>query len=105
MMASMFQEDFVLGLASGPLITHANSRLASRIWCLKSYSYNQEVNADFLGEAQGVVHRATAALGCFERLRRDESWVRRGYVEEIYVPGKNPDTHIGSGDGGLQARR
>jgi hypothetical protein len=69
------------------------------------YSYNQEVNADFLGEAQGVVHRAIAALGCFERLRRDESWVRRGYVEEIYVPGKNPDTHIGSGDGGLQARR
>jgi hypothetical protein len=50
------------------------------------YSYNQEASAEFLGETQGVVHRAVAKVGHFERLRRDASWVRRGYVEEIYVP-------------------
>jgi hypothetical protein len=26
-------------------------------------------------------------VGGFWRLRRDLSWVRAGYVEEIYVPG------------------
>ena len=50
------------------------------------YSYNQEASAPFLGEAQGVVHKAVAETGRFERLRRDEAWVRPGYVEEIYVP-------------------
>jgi hypothetical protein len=60
------------------------------------YSYNQEVSAEFLGEAQGVVHNAVAEMGCFERLRRDESWVRRGYVEEIYVPARKPSAHAES---------
>ncbi len=57
------------------------------------YSYNQEVQAEVLGEAQGVVHEAIAEMGRFERLRRDESWVRRGYVEEIYVPARKPSAH------------
>jgi hypothetical protein len=52
------------------------------------YSYNQEAGAEFRGEGQGVVHEAVAEVGRFERLRRDESWVRRGYVEEIYVPAR-----------------
>lgn len=50
------------------------------------YSYNQEAAMEFLGEAQGVVHKAASSLGGFERLRRDRAWVRDGYVEEIYVP-------------------
>lgn len=48
------------------------------------YSYNQEAAMEFLGEAQGVVHKATTELGGFERVRRDRAWVRDGYVEEIY---------------------
>lgn len=54
------------------------------------YSYNQESRAEFLGQPQGVVHEAVAKVGGFKRLRRDESWVRRGYVEEIYVPERHP---------------
>jgi hypothetical protein len=50
------------------------------------YSYNQEAGALFLGGAHGVVARAVAESGKFERLRRDQAWVRPGYVEEIYVP-------------------
>jgi hypothetical protein len=50
------------------------------------YSYNQETAADFLGEPQGIVHRAIASLGGFERVRRDRAWVRDGYVEEVYLP-------------------
>lgn len=51
------------------------------------YSYNQEAAAEFNGELQGVVHDGVREVGGFERLRRDESWVRRGYVEEVYVAG------------------
>jgi hypothetical protein len=66
------------------------------------YSYNQEVTAEFRGEAQGVVHKAVAETGCFERLRRDESWVRHGYVEEIYVPARKPGARAESpGTAGL----
>jgi hypothetical protein len=50
------------------------------------FSYNQEARAPFAGDRQNVVPAAVAALGGFTRLRRDASWVRRGYVEEIYVP-------------------
>jgi hypothetical protein len=50
------------------------------------YSYNQEAAAEFRGEVQGVVHEGAAEVGGWRRVRRDESWVRRGYVEEIYVP-------------------
>lgn len=49
------------------------------------FSYNQEAQASFDGERQNLVPDAIAAVGGFERVRRDTSWVRRGYVEEIYV--------------------
>jgi hypothetical protein len=49
------------------------------------FSYNQEAQASFGGERQNLVPAAVAAVGGFARLRRDASWVRRGYVEEIYV--------------------
>jgi hypothetical protein len=48
------------------------------------YSYNQEAAAGFLGKSQGVVHLAVSKLGGFERVRRETSWVRPGYVEEVY---------------------
>lgn len=49
------------------------------------YSANQESAAVFLGQEQGVVAQAVAQAGGFTRLRRDRSWVRPGYVEEIYA--------------------
>jgi hypothetical protein len=49
------------------------------------FSYNQEAQASFGGERQNLVPDAVAAVGGFDRLRRDVSWVRRGYVEEIYA--------------------
>ncbi len=54
------------------------------------YSYNQEARAEFLGEAQGIVSEAVERIGSFKRVRRDHSWLRRGYAEEIYLP---TDTH------------
>jgi hypothetical protein len=52
------------------------------------YSYNQEARAPFplVGGTQGVVSEAIERVGGFERKRRDHSWLRRGYVEEIYTP-------------------
>ncbi len=50
------------------------------------YSYNQETTADFLGQTQGLVPTAMDRLGGFRRVRRDRSWLRRGYAEEIYIP-------------------
>jgi hypothetical protein len=58
------------------------------------YSYNQEAAAEFHGEVQGIVHEGVAEVGGWRRLRRDESWVRRGYVEEVYVP--DPEAGNGS---------
>ena len=49
------------------------------------FSSNQESTAAFLGQRQGVVADAAARVGGFSRLRRDQSWVRPGYVEEIYA--------------------
>jgi hypothetical protein len=49
------------------------------------FSYNQEAQASFGGERQSLVPDAVAAVGGFKRVRRDLSWVRRGYVEEIYA--------------------
>jgi len=48
------------------------------------YSYNQEAAAQFGGDAQSVLPEITADLGGFNRVRRDSSWLRRGYAEEIY---------------------
>jgi hypothetical protein len=49
------------------------------------YSYNQEAAAEFAGTAQNVVPRVLTAIGGFSRRRRDASWLRRGYVEEVYA--------------------
>lgn len=49
------------------------------------YSYNQEAGADFLGQKQGLVPQAVEEVGGFTRIRRDASWLRRGYAEEIYA--------------------
>jgi hypothetical protein len=48
------------------------------------YSYNQEAAAPFDGIPQNVVPEVLATIGGFEQLRRDTSWLRRGYAEEIY---------------------
>ncbi|HXC24146.1 MAG TPA: putative sugar O-methyltransferase [Solirubrobacteraceae bacterium] len=49
------------------------------------YSYNQEAGAPFDGTPQNVVPDVLARIGGFTRLRRDASWLRRGYAEEIYM--------------------
>jgi hypothetical protein len=49
------------------------------------YSYNQEAAAPFDGTPQNIVPDAVAEVGGFVRVRRDPSWLRRGYVEEIYL--------------------
>ena len=49
------------------------------------YSYNQEAAAPFDGTPQNVVPDVLARIGGFTRLRRDASWLRRGYAEEIYM--------------------
>lgn len=58
------------------------------------YSNNQEGAAVFDGIAQNVVSDLVERVGGFKRVRRDASWVRRGYVEEIFVP-------VGDGLGAL----
>lgn len=49
------------------------------------YSCNQESMARVLEEPQVLVPDLVAETRAFVRVRRDESWVRRGYVEEIYA--------------------
>lgn len=49
------------------------------------YSYNQESGAVFDGMAQAVVPHDLSEVGGFRRVRRDLSWLRRGYAEEIYL--------------------
>jgi hypothetical protein len=49
------------------------------------YSYNQEAAAEFAGTAQNVVPQVLTEVGGFARKRRDASWLRRGYVEEVYA--------------------
>jgi hypothetical protein len=50
------------------------------------YSYNQEAGASFDGDPQNVVREVVDEVGGFECARRDPSWLRRGYVEEVYLP-------------------
>jgi hypothetical protein len=50
------------------------------------YSYNQEARAPYAGVPQNVVPKVLAEVGGFDLVRRDTSWLRRGYVEEIYRP-------------------
>jgi hypothetical protein len=51
------------------------------------FSYNQETRAMYHGEwVQGVVSEAIDRIGGFTRTHRDNSWLLRGHIEEIYVP-------------------
>lgn len=50
------------------------------------YSNNHEARAPFLQYSQGRVSDAIERVGGFRRLSREQSWVRPGYVEEIYRP-------------------
>jgi hypothetical protein len=50
------------------------------------YSNNHEAGAPFLEYSQGRVADAIREVGGFRRLAREQSWVRPGYVEEIYHP-------------------
>lgn len=49
------------------------------------FSCNQESTREVLGDEQGMVPRLVEQTGGFARLCRDQSWVRAGYVEEIYT--------------------
>jgi hypothetical protein len=48
------------------------------------YSYNQEAAAIFDGTPQNVVSEFVETVGGYTLIRRDPSWMRSGYVEEIY---------------------
>jgi hypothetical protein len=50
------------------------------------YSYNHESAVVFDGAAQNVVSELVERVGGFARVRRDASWLRRGYVEEVFLP-------------------
>ncbi|MDQ6778250.1 MAG: putative sugar O-methyltransferase [Actinomycetota bacterium] len=83
--------DVLLNKDSMPEIPR-DALLAYLRWALGActgifYSYNQEAGAEFDGTAQNVVPRVLTEIGGFERRRRDPSWLRRGYVEEVYAIG------------------
>ena len=48
------------------------------------YSFNHEAFSLVKGQPQPCVPERVAKVGGFERLSRELSWVRRGYVEEVY---------------------
>ncbi|MGH2839684.1 MAG: putative sugar O-methyltransferase [Solirubrobacteraceae bacterium] len=50
------------------------------------FSCNHESAREYLGDELGIVARLVEQAGGFVRLRRDRSWVRPGYIEEIYAP-------------------
>jgi hypothetical protein len=52
------------------------------------YSYNQEAAAVVDGVAQNVVSELVSDIEGYRRARRDPSWLRAGYVEEIYLSGE-----------------
>jgi len=64
------------------------------------FSCNQESTRELLGEQQGLVPSLIERTGGFERLRRDLSWVRAGYVEEVYAPAAPAGAPAAIGDGG-----
>lgn len=49
------------------------------------FSYNQEAAAVVAGAPQLLVGDLVAEVGGFRRLRRDRSWLRQGYAEDIYA--------------------
>lgn len=50
------------------------------------YSYNQEAYSPVNDVPQTLVPEIVEHVGVFKRLTRNRSWVRRGYVEEVYIP-------------------
>jgi hypothetical protein len=60
-------------------------RLAQRVVRGLFYSYNQETDRAEQGTNHVLVPAVVTRVGGFKRLSRDRSWVRRGYVEEVYV--------------------
>ena len=50
------------------------------------FSYNQEAYSPVNGVPQVLLPAAVARVGGFDLLTRSHSWLRRGYVEEVYVP-------------------
>jgi hypothetical protein len=48
------------------------------------YSYNQEAYSPVNGVPQTLVPKAVSEVTGYQRLSRNYSWLRRGYVEEIY---------------------
>jgi hypothetical protein len=49
------------------------------------YSYNQEAFSPVENVPQVLVPKAVQRTGGFKRLTRNYSWIRRGYVEEVYL--------------------
>lgn len=60
------------------------------------YSNNQEGAAVFDGVEQNVVSELMQRVSGFTRVRRDASWLRRGYVEEVYVPAASHTPRAGT---------
>lgn len=49
------------------------------------YSYNQEAYSPVDGVEQTLVPNVVHSVGGFSRVSRNQSWLRRGYVEEVYL--------------------
>ena len=49
------------------------------------YSYNHEAYSPAGGVLQNSVPEIVGRVGSFRLLTRDYSWLRRGYVEEVYL--------------------
>ncbi len=70
-----------------PAVTLIDYLSWARIGCTGLfYSYNQETATPYDGTPQNVVPKVLEGVGGFDAVRRDASWLRRGYVEEIYRP-------------------
>jgi hypothetical protein len=48
------------------------------------FSYNHEAYSVVYGKPQVFVPEVVESVGGFKRLSRNASWVRSGYVEEVY---------------------
>jgi hypothetical protein len=67
-------------------------RLARRVVRGVFYSYNHETNRAQQGVPQVLVPAIVSRVGGFRRVSRDLSWIRRGYVEEVYLVLNTPGT-------------
>jgi hypothetical protein len=60
------------------------------------YSYNQEAFSPVEDVPQVLVPEALRRAGGFKRLTRNYSWIRRGYVEEIYLSENSSQSRRGT---------